>query len=83
MAVMPSAMSDVFFMRRVCTPDGAKFNAEVRSSSGKPDLAPTRNACRATRWISRCFGSLLDQPIEPGLFYNVILPAGAPDPNVI
>ena len=41
---------------------------------------------RATRWITPLLRELLDRPIEPGLFYNVnlpLLPAGAPDPEVI
>src|SRR5213078_1037652 len=38
------------------------------------------------RWITPLLRELLDRPIEPGLFYNVnlpLLPAGAPDPEVI
>jgi 5'-nucleotidase len=41
---------------------------------------------RATRWITPLLRELVDRPIEPGLFYNVnlpLLPAGAPDPEVI
>jgi hypothetical protein len=40
----------------------------------------------ATRWITPLLRELLGKKVEPGLFYNVnlpLLPAGAPDPEVI
>jgi 5'-nucleotidase len=41
---------------------------------------------RATRWVARVLAELLPRAPEPGLFYNVNLPAlkaGAPEPDMV
>src|ERR1700758_2337659 len=68
------------------SPPCAKLSCTAGPASPYRKKGADFDWARATRWITPLLRELLGKKVEAGLFYNVnlpLLPAGAPDPEVI